>query len=87
MRLTTAAMGKSRTPLTIGWEAAKANAKPALIIQALMLALAVAYYANANVVDVFHNLAEFKRSHGLMFVVVASVVAGALRERASPGVA
>ena len=78
MRLTTAAMGKSRTPLTIGWEAAKANAKPALIIQALMLALAVAYYANANVVDVFHNLAEFKRLHGLMFVVVASVVAGAL---------
>jgi hypothetical protein len=71
-------MGKSRTPLTIGWEAAKANAKPALIIQALMLALAVAYYANANVVDVFHNLAEFKRSHRLMFVVVASVVAGAL---------
>ena len=48
-------MRKSRTPLTIGWEAARANAEPALIIQALMLALAVAYYTNANVVDVFRQ--------------------------------
>jgi hypothetical protein len=71
-------MAKPRTPLTIGWDAAKANARPALIIQALMLALAVAYYANATVAGAFGNLAEFKRAYGLTFVVVASVVAGAL---------
>jgi hypothetical protein len=37
-------MQKSRTPLALGWEAARANAVPALIIQAFMLALLVAYY-------------------------------------------
>jgi hypothetical protein len=71
-------MAKSRTPLIIGWEAAKANARPALIIQALMLALAIAFYTNAATADALLNLAEFKRAHGLIFVIVASVVAGAL---------
>ena len=71
-------MSKSQAPLTIGWEAARANAKPALIIQALMLALAVAYYTNPATAGALHNLAEFKRVHGLPFVVVASVAAGAL---------
>jgi hypothetical protein len=71
-------MAKSRTPLIIGWEAARANAKPALIIQALMLALAVAYYASPTAANAFGNLAELKRAHGLAFVIVASVVAGAL---------
>jgi hypothetical protein len=69
---------KSRTPLTIGWEAARANAKPSLIIQAIMLALAIAFYANSSVANALHHLAEFKRAHGLMFVVCASVLAGAI---------
>jgi hypothetical protein len=71
-------MPKSRTPLIIGWEAARANAKPALIIQALMLALAISFYANSTIADGLRNLAEFKRAHGLMFVVCASVFAGAI---------
>src|SRR5437899_9358894 len=71
-------MPKSRTPLMIGWEAARANAKPALIIQAIMLALAIAFYTNSSVADALRNLAEFKRAHGLMFVVCASVFAGAI---------
>src|SRR5947209_8975800 len=71
-------MQKSRTPLMIGWEAARANAKPALIIQAIMLALAVAFYTNATVADALRNLAEFKRAHGLLFVICASVLAGAV---------
>jgi hypothetical protein len=62
----------------IGWEAARANAKPALIIQAIMLGLAIAYYTNSSVAQALRNLAEFKREHGLMFVVVASVLAGAI---------
>jgi hypothetical protein len=71
-------MTKSRTPLMIGWEAARANAKPALIIQAIMLALAIAFYTNAATADVLRKLAEFKQAHGLAFVIAASVVAGAI---------
>src|SRR5260370_37336256 len=71
-------MPKSRTPLIIGWEAARANAKPALVIQAIMLALAIAFYTNSAVADALRNLAEFKRAHGLLFVLGASVVAGAI---------
>src|SRR5438067_10109253 len=71
-------MPKSRTPLIIGWEAARANAKPALIIQAIMLALAIAYYTSPRAAEALRNLAEFKRDHGLGFVVIASVLAGAI---------
>jgi len=71
-------MAKPQTPLTLGWEAARSNAKPALIIQALMLALAVGYYTNAATADALRNFAEFKRAHGLPFVILASVAAGAL---------
>ena len=71
-------MARSETPLTIGWDAARANAKPALILQALMLALAIAYYASPATAHALRNLAEFKRANGLPFVVVASVLAGAI---------
>jgi len=62
----------------IGWEAARANAKPALIIQAIMLALAIAFYASPTVASALRALAEFKREHGFLFVLCASVLAGAL---------
>jgi hypothetical protein len=71
-------MQKSRTPLMIGWEAARANAVPALIIQAIMLALLIAYYTSHTASAALSHLAEFKRSHSLPFVVVASITAGAL---------
>jgi hypothetical protein len=69
---------KARSPLTLGWEAARANALPALVIQAFMLALLVAYYTNTRVASTLVWLAEFKRAHGLVFVIVAAVTAGAL---------
>src|SRR5437763_13180477 len=71
-------MQKSRTPLTLGWEAARANAVPALIIQAFMLALLIAYYTNHRVSSALVGLAEFQRAHGLLFVIVTSITAGAL---------
>ena len=71
-------MQKSRAPFTLGWEAARANAVPALIIQAFMLALLIAYYTNHRVSSALAGLAEFKRAHGLFFVIVASITAGAL---------
>ncbi|HZR79284.1 MAG TPA: hypothetical protein VFA58_08745 [Chthoniobacterales bacterium] len=71
-------MEKRRSPFLIGWEAARANARPALIIQALMLALAIGFYSSPPIADVLRNLAEFKRAHGLGFVVLASIFAGAI---------
>src|ERR1700719_4365088 len=71
-------MARPQTPLTLGWEAARANAKPALIIQALMRLLAIAFYTNPATADALRNFAEFKRAHGLPFVILASVAAGAL---------
>jgi hypothetical protein len=69
---------KSRRPLMIGWEAARANAVPALVIQAIMLALLIAYYTNDAAFSALNQLADYKRTHGLGFVIVASVAAGAL---------
>ena len=71
-------MQKTRSPLTLGWEAARANAVPALIIQAIMLALLIAFYTSRSVSTILSQLAEFKRAHGLAFVIIASVAAGAL---------
>jgi len=62
----------------IGWEAAKANAVPALIIQAIMLALLIAFYVSPAAAAALEKLAQFKREHGLTFVIVASITAGAL---------
>jgi hypothetical protein len=69
---------KQRSPLTIGWEAARANALPALVIQTLMLGLLVAYYTNQNAAWALNQLAQYKRAHGLGFVILASIAAGAI---------
>jgi hypothetical protein len=69
---------KSRAPLSIGWEAAKANAVPALIIQAFMLALLLGFYFSSAAADALEKLAAFKRNHGLAFIIGASITAGAL---------
>jgi len=65
-------------PLSLGWQAAKANALPALIIQLLMLGLLVAYYVCPAASRTLQQLAEFKRAHGLGFVLIASIAAGAI---------
>jgi hypothetical protein len=71
-------MQKSRTPLTIGWEAAKANAVPGLILQGAMLAILIAYYASGTFAHALDQLAHYKQQHGLVFVVCAGVLAGAI---------
>lgn len=70
-------MPNARTPLTIGWDAARANARPALVIQGIMLALAISFYVSPRAASALGELAEFKRTYGLGFVIVASVLAGA----------
>jgi hypothetical protein len=73
-----AAMHRTRSPLTLGWEAARANALPALIIQALMLMLLVAFYTSHMAFALLSQLTELKRTGGILFVMIASVTAGAL---------
>ena len=69
---------KSRTPLTIGWEAAKANAVPGFVLQALILSILLAYYFHPPSAALLNQLAEYKRNHEVTFVIVVSIVAGAL---------
>ncbi|MEP7014911.1 MAG: hypothetical protein ABI925_05680 [Verrucomicrobiota bacterium] len=71
-------MEKSRTPLTIGWEAARANAVPGFILQGAMLAILIAYYANARFANLLNLLAHYKEKHGLVFILAAGILAGAL---------
>lgn len=67
-----------RTSLALGWEAARANLGPALLIQAFMLALLLGYYFSPAVAGLLDQLAQFKGRHGFLFVLVAAVLAGAL---------
>jgi hypothetical protein len=71
-------MHRTRSPLALGWEAARANALPALIIQALMLMLLLSFYTSHTAFALLSQLAELKRTGGTLFVIVASVTAGAL---------
>ncbi len=68
----------SRTPLALGWEAAKANAVPGLILQAAMLAVLIAYYWSPAFADLLNRLAHYKAEHGVVVVVVSAAVAGAI---------
>ncbi len=67
-----------RTSLALGWEAARANLAPALLIQALMLALLAGYYFSPAVAGLLNELAAYKERHGFAFVIIAAVAAGAL---------
>jgi hypothetical protein len=69
---------RTRSPLFLGWDAARANALPALVIQALMLMLLLSYYTSHTGFALLWQLAELKRSGGTFFVIAASVAAGAL---------
>jgi hypothetical protein len=68
----------NRTSLALGWEAAKANAAPGFILQAAMLLVLISYYASPAFAGWLNALAHYKQQHGLVFVVGAAVLAGAL---------
>jgi hypothetical protein len=73
-----AASKTNRTSLALGWEAAKANAIPAFILQGAMLATLVCYYISPPFANVLNRLAQYKEQHGLLFVVISGAVAGAV---------
>jgi hypothetical protein len=68
----------NRTSLAIGWEAAKANAVPAFILQGAMLVVLISYYWSPACADFLNRLARYKEAHGLTFVVLAAILAGAI---------
>jgi hypothetical protein len=70
--------GTRRTPWLIGWEAAKANAAPAFLLQSVMLAILLAYYFHPPSAALLNALASLKERTGLAFVLLASVVVGAI---------
>lgn len=67
-----------RPPLALGWDAAKANAVPAFILQAMMLAVLLGYYFNPNVARALEALADMKHRYGFIFIVGAAIIAGAI---------
>jgi hypothetical protein len=71
-------MSCNRTPWLVGWEAAKANAAPAFVLQATMLAILLAYYFHPPSAAFLKALAHYKQQHGLVFVLGASVLVGAV---------
>ena len=68
----------NRTSLSLGWEAAKANAVPGFILQTAMLLILICYYLSPACADFLNRLAHYKEEHGLLFVVVAAALAGAV---------
>ena len=71
-------MSRERTPWLIGWEAAKANAAPALVLQMLMLLLLLGYYFYPPVTSLLIALSRYKERYGVAFVLTASVLVGAV---------
>lgn len=71
-------MQNARAPLTIGWQAVKANALPGLLLQTVMLSILLAYYFSPRACAFLAHVAEFKSSHGLVFVIVTSICAASI---------
>lgn len=69
---------KSRNPFALGWEAVRANLLPALVIQLLMLGVLIAYYTHPPFASFLHGAADFKREHGIPFVVLSTIVAASI---------
>ena len=56
--------GHEKSPLGIGWESAKANAVPMVILWAVAVCLIVGYYCVPGAADCFKPLARWQRESG-----------------------
>ena len=65
-------------PLAVGLRAARANLVPALLIQAAVVTVVLAYYFWEPARTLLARLAEFKRDGGYLFSLVSGMVAGGL---------
>jgi hypothetical protein len=66
------------SPLSVGLRAARANLAPALIIQACVVAVVLAYYFHAPARAWLARMAELKREGGYLFSFASGAVAGGL---------
>ena len=69
---------KNERPLAVGLRAARANLAPALVIQACVVAIVLAYYFHPQARAWLARLAEAKREGGYLFSLAAGAVAGGL---------
>lgn len=69
---------KDERPLAVGLRAARANLVPALVIQAAVVSVVLAYYFWEPARVWLARLAEFKRAGGYLFSLVAGALAGGL---------
>lgn len=74
----TPASGGRRRPLSVGLRAARANLVPALVIQAAVVAIVLAYYLWEPARPWLARLAELKRGGGYLFSFASGVLAGGL---------
>jgi hypothetical protein len=65
-------------PLAVGLRAARANLVPALVIQAAVVSVVLAYYLWEPARAWLTRLAEFKRGGGYLFSLISGVLAGGL---------
>lgn len=65
-------------PWKAGLRAARANLVPGLMVQGLMVALLVAYWAHPLIRSWMDRLAEFKMQQGYAYSAISAIVAGAL---------
>ena len=70
--------GGRERPLSVGLRAARANLVPALVIQAAVVSVVLAYYLWEPARAWLARAAELKREGGYLFSLVAGVLAGGL---------
>jgi hypothetical protein len=70
--------GREPRPLAVGLRAARANLVPALVIQAAVVSVVLAYYLWGPARAWLGRLAEFKRGGGYPFSLAAGALAGGL---------
>ncbi|HEY4302159.1 MAG TPA: hypothetical protein VGM73_14890 [Candidatus Didemnitutus sp.] len=65
-------------PWREGWESARALLRPGLFLQAVAVAVVIAYYAVPSAAPAFAALARWKAAGGYTFSALASVVCGGI---------
>ena len=77
-RMGTNSRNANRASFLLGWDAVKANAIPGFLLQGLMLVVLASYYLSGTCAAWLNRLAHIKEEQGLLFVVGAAILAGAL---------
>ena len=74
----TSAAARREAPWIAGLRAARANLLPALILQALMLALLLGYYLHPPLTEFMARLADLKLRWGFGYSALSAAIAGGI---------